>query len=597
MKIMSQLIVLLSLVVCSVGAPMDLPEPKRLNNHTWEVLRLDKQEISEDRTLTFTTLTDRWLYLGTRVKAHGGRISLSVDEQEDILVFEKGESDTREAMRELPAGEHTLSIRAEGASKVYYLVVRSIPEILLHNFTDQPFGKFETTHADYLEKYIIPPINTFITPKAIVVKEHHLFPLFEKWRPSGRRWHSSYSAMGTPDIGGDSFTGAEALAYISTRETVNSPLMDGTICDEFTGYDDESYINYGHAYRRLKETPEYRDKRFDIYVGSIYGNEPGRSLTQSIVDTGGVLAWERYLSTKATAPEARAHIEELVVSQAQEYRKHCPGSIERMAVCIGFFSRPGGHVANLYPGVNHKVYLDMQFHAVANDPVFRDVYGLMGYHSGYSDEETLRWMAHLFRHYGIEGRTDRATRDPYVSPHLVNGDFVDGLNGWDVDAAEADSVQAITREGLGFLQARDGKPEGDTAVVLVRNAGKPNRISQELRDLEPGRLYTFRMFTGDNGDLSNEEKAAVRVQLENVTYLREKSFSESFHNPPHRKHPPYDGEETKAWFTYHWHLFRARSDTATVTLADWAGDEAPGGPEGQQIVMNYIQVHPYFREK
>jgi hypothetical protein len=598
--------VLISMIICSAalvaspargGATENLPEPKRLNNHTWEILSADKEDISDDKVYMFTTPTDRWLYVGTRVKSYAGRFSISVDEQEEILVFEKGENDTREAMRYLPAGEHTLTINAEGSSKVYYLTVRSIPEILLHNFTDEPAGTFETTHADYLEKYIIPNVNLFVVPGAIVRGEHHLLPLFHTWRSSGRRWISSYAAMGTPDIGGDSYSAEEAYDYITTNVTVTSPLMDGTICDEFTGYDDVSYSNYGEAYRRLRATPPFSEKLFYIYVGSLYGSEHGLSLAKSIIDTGGVLAWERYLTTKATASDAQDHFDDVLISQAQEYREKCPGSIERMAVCFGFFSKPGGHMANLYPGVNYKVHLDMQFHLVANSPVFRDVYGLMGYHSGYADEETLRWMAHLFRHYGIEGRTDRATTDPYVSPHLVNGDFVDGLNGWTVDAAEPDSIVAVTKEGLGYLQSRDGKPQGDTAVRTIRSAGNPNRISQELQDLEPGRLYTFRMMAGDYGDMSKEEEPAVHVTLENVTHLPEKSFTHLFHNPPHRKHPPYDGEETKAWHTYHWHLFRARSDTARVTITDWASDKDSGGPIGQKLVFNYIQVHPYYSEE
>ncbi len=569
-------------------------EPERRNNHTWDLLFIDKQNVEGKRTFAFSTPTTRWIYIGTRAKSWGGAFRVSVDDQSDILVFQDGESDTREAMRHLPAGDHTLTLHAGGTAKLYHMVVRSVPEILMHNLTDKPFDLTHEIHTELLERHVIPPINTFLVPRALVIGDHPLVPLFEKYRDSGRRWLAGYAAFGTPDVGGDSFSVDEALEFITGQEVVNSPLVHGTICDEFTGYNDVSYSNYAEAYRRLKASPEYRDKLFYIYVGNLYGNEPGRDLAASIVETGGLLAWERYLTTKSSESAAREHLDEVLTKQGQAYRDNCPGSIEHMAVCFGFFSRPGGHMANMYPGVNHKVYLDMQFHVVANDPVFKDVYGLMGYHSGYSDEETLRWMAHLFRHYGIEGRTDRATDDPYVSPHLVNGDFVDGLAGWMVDAAGENSVRAVTQEGLGFLQARDGKPQGDTAVVLTRSKNQPNRISQELQDLEPGRLYAFHMMVGDFGDLSNGQTAAVQVQFGKAVQLGDKSHSKTFHNPPHRKVPPYDGEETKAWWTYHRHLFRARSDTAKVTISDWAGLDNPGGPTGQEIVMNYIQVHPYF---
>ena len=570
------------------------PEARRLNNLVWELLSVPKQVVSDDKVYQFKTSRDGWICVATKVKAKGGRFSLSIDEHGDILSYKKGENTSRESMRFLPAGTHTLTLHAEVPGSVVRLVVRSIPELLLHNFTDRPFGTFETSHQDFLEKYVIPNVNTFVLPRAIAVEEHPYLPFFKKWRPTGRRWISSYAARGTPDVGGDSFTVEQAYDYIATRKALTSPLIDGAITDEFTGYDDVSYRNYGEAFRRLRSTPSFSDKLLYSYVVTLYGSPHGRSLTESVIDTGGLLAWERYLNTQPHKLAAQRYLQDALVSQAREYREKCPGSIEHMAVCFGFLSHPGEHMANLYPGVNHKVYLDLQFNLVANDPVFRDARGLMGYHSGYSDEETLRWMCRLFRHYGIEGRTDPATSDPYVSPHLVNGDFVDGLNGWTVDAAEPDSVRAVVREGLGFLQARDGKPQGDTGGLMIRNARKPNRITQKLTNLEPGRLYTFRMMTGDYEDMSRKESPAVQVRLENVTLLPDKSLTHLFHNPPHRKHPPYDGDDNKAWQTYHWRLFRARSDTAKVTISDWAGDDEPGDPIGQHLVFNYVQVHPYF---
>lgn len=49
-------------------------------------------------------------------------------------------------------------------------------------------------------------------------------------------------------------------------------------------------------------------------------------------------------------------------------------------------------------------------------------------------------MCKLFRHYGLGGRTDPVFVDPYVLPHLVNGDFAYGLKGWNVDFTGLDSL-------------------------------------------------------------------------------------------------------------------------------------------------------------
>ena len=46
--------------------------------------------------------------------------------------------------------------------------------------------------------------------------------------------------------------------------------------------------------------------------------------------------------------------------------------------------------------------------------------------------------------------------------------------------------------------------------------------------------------------------------------------------------------------TYYWILFRAEGESARVTVMDWASEEEPGGPEGQQLIFNFLQVHPYF---
>jgi hypothetical protein len=45
---------------------------------------------------------------------------------------------------------------------------------------------------------------------------------------------------------------------------------------------------------------------------------------------------------------------------------------------------------------------------------------------------------------------------------------------------------------------------------------------------------------------------------------------------------------------YHWYLFRAEGKTARMTITDWADDDEPGGRIDQELMFNYIQVHPYY---
>jgi len=50
----------------------------------------------------------------------------------------------------------------------------------------------------------------------------------------------------------------------------------------------------------------------------------------------------------------------------------------------------------------------------------------------------------------------------------------------------------------------------------------------------------------------------------------------------------------KTWLNYHRVLFRAIGKTARVTISDWANDNGPAAPIGQELLLNYIQVHPYY---
>ena len=110
------------------------------------------------------------------------------------------------------------------------------------------------------------------------------------------------------------------------------------------------------------------------------------------------------------------------------------------------------------------------------------------------------------------------------------------------------------------------------------------------------------MITGQYKDLTKEEKHAVRVKLDGVEVLPERSFSYVFHNNYSHNYKQYNSRRTKpggprrnpAWMNYHWILFRAKSPTARVTVSDWMDADDPGGPIGQKLMFNFLQVHPYF---
>jgi hypothetical protein len=44
-------------------------------------------------------------------------------------------------------------------------------------------------------------------------------------------------------------------------------------------------------------------------------------------------------------------------------------------------------------------------------------------------------------------------------------------------------------------------------------------------------------------------------------------------------------------------VFRARSETARLTISDWLSEDQAGGPAGQELMYNFIKVEPYFPEE
>lgn len=140
---------------------------------------------------------------------------------------------------------------------------------------------------------------------------------------------------------------------------------------------------------------------------------------------------------------------------------------------------------------------------------------------------------------------------------------------------------------------------GDTFLWTKRSATRPNRFSQEIRNLEPGRLYSMKMITGDYQDLvkerSDAKKTAVSIKLENVEILPgpKTSFQFPFGNHGGHELGKFKGWGHRYWMNYHWRVFRAKAGTAGLSISDWKSEKEPGGPPGQEIIYNFIEIQPY----
>ena len=567
---------------------------KVLNNFVWEVLSEKPGAVNGVKVYKFIQPKQRWVYVKCKAGSGKGKLSVSINATagtKDIIVLD--ETGEREAMRPLPAGEHTLVLRVQGERNVDRLVVRSIPDIIFAGLIPEPYVQSAISlDADLIRNHVAPHVNTFTISQSNArprLKE----PLFKELRTRGVRFlmHCAVPA----ELDGKPITVQGAHDHIAGTRGMTVAELDGSMADEF-GSSLPVCTVYAQAVRRFHADPSFTGKFFFPYVGDLSQGPDGREFVKALVETGNAFAVKYYLRIRGTEQASADYARLMLIDHGRDYRDKCPRAMDGMIICLGYLSAPN-EFSNVAPQANYKTFLDMQFKLLANEPEYWGTRGLMNYFVHYADEETTRWIAHLFRHYGIEGHTERASTDPFDDSRLlVNGDFDEGTRRWKLSPAALGSINSVAEVHFGWLQGRfPYTPRGDSALLMVRNAGKPNMISQQINNLEPGRLYVFRMITGEKGNMKKKEEHAVSIKLDGVKLFPEKSYQRVFHNSYSHSYGPYNAA-THAWMNYHWVLFRAKSATATLTVSDWASPDDPGGRIGQPLMFNFMQVHPYFED-
>src|SRR5262249_15058395 len=141
---------------------------------------------------------------------------------------------------------------------------------------------------------------------------------------------------------------------------------------------------------------------------------------------------------------------------------------------------------------------------------------------------------------------------------------------------------------MGLGRPADPEHIGDTFLWMKRSAKAANTFSQTIKNLEPGRLYSMKMFSCDYNDLVHpqEKKAGEAnpflgtVTLEGVEIDSKRSFNEAYPSGPEPKIP--------VWITYHWKVFRALSPTAQLSVSDWPQNPEQNKTFGQEQTFNFL---------
>jgi hypothetical protein len=365
----------------------------------------------------------------------------------------------------------------------------------------------------------------------------------------------------------------------------------------------QAHQMYEEAMKRMRGDDRYKDKMLYAYIGGsgkrLNQEVIGPTFVRTLLDCDYRIALERYLFEVSSQQKSDDALKQFVDGIA-DWEATEPGVKQRMVVAFGLFSMPPGSI-NKQPNVDYHVWMDQQMNTLANHESLAGIGGVEWWTSTLADEETVRFVGRLYRHYAIEGKTERLTRDPLFLSHIQNADFERGTENWTLQMADKETIahRSFPRYGriegryMGLGRPADPEHIGDTFLWMKRSEKGPNKFSQSIKNLEPGRLYSMKMLTCDYQDLVQPKKKTIeesgkfigQIVLENVDVDPKRSFTEIYPSSPE---PP-----IPIWITYHWKVFRARATTATLKVSDWPGVDKPTPPFGQEQTFNFLEIQPY----
>lgn len=582
-------LIALGMWVCGIrGAGANEPElevhphqePRVLNNFVTRLLRVEN--LAEDRTHVFTIERSRTGWLFFRVAAWAGRSgevkvtleSADADDSTDIEVttFSAGDKRTVEVMRHVVGGRYRVRVTLKDA-ELSFLDVRKIPIIIYERVPGgfRNMAGFPEYDRKWLERCgMLSSVNTIGT--------YDGFRWMGAWQKEGK-----HAIRIGGNIGG---LKSEERAYQHWLSCmVNPGGNNGTIIDEIYPGLKERFPFFIKALKRLRK--DMPDRVCYFYLAG--GADELRPFVEPLKDRNFYFALEEQFYERRTLKE----VEELGFAKrwVSGFTKYFPNFSEHCIHSVGVLSGPSDTKYNddVFPSVDFKVLRDLHFYELATDPIHAGAAGVEIYQSVYCEEEYLRWCAKLFRHYAIEGSRERLSQDPYELTHIENPDFENALEGWTIEPAAPGSMEVRELKGYGFdVQGRHGHV-GDHFLWTKRSTTKPNVISQDIKNLEPGRHYSIRMYTGDYQNLSTWQIHNVSVRLRGSEIDPSLSFQNAWEHKPNEK---FGNKPT--YPNYHRYVFKALAPTVKLIISDWHAPSVPSGPAGQELMFNFIQIQPFL---
>ena len=591
------------------------PGTKILNNLVTELVKLDSVPSKPSyREIPFNNPREGWIFVSASTRVQNGdviAISIDADKEDAVLNYRSGEATTKETMRFIEAGEHKLRIwfsEKSGSSEVglQNLTVRTVPAMIYCGFLGKSRGYFGEYDKEFLAKDVLPNINTIVGKGDVKYQD-----IQKEWKQRGGKW---YIEQNLPTLHRDPesedapnpLTADYIYNFWTKSLGFTNPYLDGIYVDEFIWSDSHpDYPAYIEALERIANDKAFKGKAVQGWVGAdIHYSGWGQDVMNTLISCGYKIGWEAYYSEMANETVAREFLRLQERDKMDGLEKAVPGILKDFVYVLGGFMSTPPLSLNTDPQVDFKVWLDMKFNYLANAPECFGLYGIMQYHAIFADEEYLRWCGRLFRHYGIEGKTGMLSDEygfKYELDHIQNANFTDGLKNWTVAEAAPKSVRVgkilKLNNMLGFLYPP--LHTGNEHLWTKRSAEKPNRVSQEIKNLTPGKLYSAKLYAADYQDYvkgeSVRKKLAISINIDNVDMVPSKRLALEVDGISRCCAGSFEGKEPP-WMSVHRLVFRAKKPTALLTISDWPDDATPGGPIGQEILYNFVEVQPYLED-
>ena len=530
------------------------------------------------------------------------RVRLDHDKVYELWHSRREPANRVETMLYVSAGAHTLILRPGPESLVRHLSIRTIPELICCEYESAASGrgKMMAAFPGLLEDYTTTLENFY--------RHHQKNPMrTETVDPASRARLDAWLARGGRALTHSGIPGLNSGKTIPLEDTFTFWTqaygmlhLQGIMCDEFGPETPAQLAVYTDAIERMAADKRFAGKTLYAYGPPSWGSgSANRTFRKTLFRHGHKQALEMYLREQPTREKAEENIADVITQWIGSARLDMPGSIPYTVVVLCCCSK-NYYGMDCFADVDYRVFLDLQFHRLATDPTCKDLGGVSAWILRYADAEIVDWLGRMQRHYAIDGRTDRLAETlglTYRLTHLVNPDFVQGLQGWQTAAAGPDGIRTRVVRGFGLARGTMlPPPVGDAVVVLKRNGRKANRLMQTVRNLRPGSLYSLVMYSADaigvEGGTSTNKNHDLEVRLRGAELL-----------PARRRREVYDrvyaGRERSSlhtWFNRHTWVFRAAAPTAELTITDAPAETTVGIPPPQTLMVNFVEVRRLLAE-